>query len=94
MPSVTPSITDKNKPSNATYIAQVDVTPDGEFALTQADPSGQPHVFERVNVAWYSDNRIKVTLRGGGPAVIRQAYLSGAGEDVILDLIALPAGER
>jgi hypothetical protein len=93
LPSVTPSIKVKPKGSNATYIAQVDVNPDGEFALTQAEPSDSEHAFAEVNVAWYGTDRIKLTIKGAGPAVIRQAYLTGAGQDVILDLITLPGGE-
>ena len=93
MPSVEPSIEAKAKPSNATYVAQVDVNPDGQIKLTQADLSGQSHAFAEVNVAWYGADRIKVTLKGAGPAAIRQAFLPGGGKDVILDLIALPGGE-
>jgi len=93
MPSVEPSIEAKAKPSNATYIAQVDVDPDGQIRLTQADVFGQFHSFAEVNVAWYGADRIKITLKGAGPAAIRQAFLPGGGKDVILDLIALPGGE-
>ena len=93
MPSVEPSIKLKPKGSNATYIAQVDVNPDGQFALTLAEPSGADHAFAEVNVAWYGRERIKLTIRGAGPAVIRQVYLTGKGQDVILDLIALPEGD-
>lgn len=93
MPSVTPSITELRKPSNAGWIAKADVNPDGQFLLAQAEESFQAHAFADVNVAWYGKDRIKITLKGAGPAVIRQAYLSGAGQDVILDVIALPGGE-
>jgi hypothetical protein len=88
-----PSISVKHKPSNATYIAQVDVDPDGKFALTPAEPPRQNHAFGEVNVAWYGNDRIKITLKGAGPAAIRQAFLPGGGKDVILDLIALPGDE-
>jgi hypothetical protein len=88
-----PSINSLPKPSNAGWIAKIDANPDGEFGIAQAESPGQDHAFRDVNVAWYGDDRIKITLRGGGPAVIRQAYLSGNGQDVILDLIALPGGD-
>ncbi|MGA9875167.1 MAG: hypothetical protein WBQ21_05090 [Solirubrobacteraceae bacterium] len=93
MPSVEPSIEAKAKPSNATYVAQVDINPDGQIKLTQADQSEQSHAFADVNIAWYGADRIKITLKGAGPAAIRQAFLPGSGKDVILDLIALPGGE-
>ncbi|HEX4437053.1 MAG TPA: hypothetical protein VH061_09690 [Solirubrobacteraceae bacterium] len=88
-----PSISVKPKPSNATYIAQVDLDPEGQFVLTPTESAGQHHAFGQVNIAWYGEDRIKITLKGGGPAAIRQAFLPGAGKDVILDLIALPGGE-
>jgi hypothetical protein len=86
-----PSISVKPKPSNATYLVQVDLDPEGQFVMTPAEP-GQEHAFGQVNIAWYGDDRIKITLKGAGPAVIRQAFLPGAGKDVIVDLIALPGG--
>jgi hypothetical protein len=89
-----PSISVKPKPSNATYIASVDLDPDGQFVLTQDEQPGQDHAFAQVNVAWYGDDRIKITIKGAGPAAIRQAFLPGAGKDVILDLIALSGGEE
>jgi hypothetical protein len=41
-------------------------------------------------VVWYGADRVKITLKKGGPAAIRQAYLPGVNENVILDLIAVP----
>jgi hypothetical protein len=92
MPADTPSITRVKKPSNAGWIAKADVNPEGQFGVAPAEGSTD-HEFRDVNVAWYGDGRIKVTIKGAGPAAIRQAYLSGAGQDVILDVIALPASE-
>ncbi len=44
-----------------------------------------PHDLDHVVVGWY-DDRVKVTFRGAGPAHISQAYLSGDGRDVIIEL--------
>lgn len=85
-----PSIKQVGKPSNAGYIAKIDVNPDGEIGLTPPETPSPEHRFRDVNVAWYGDDRVKITLRGGGPAAIRQAFLPGAGQDVILDLVAVP----
>ncbi len=89
-----PSLNSLTKPSNANWIAKADANPDGDFGIAAAETPGLDHAFRDVNVAWYGTDRIKITLRGGGPAAIRQAYLSGKGQDVILDLIALPGGEN
>jgi hypothetical protein len=84
-----PSINVVSKPGNAGYIAKVDVNPDGDVRLTKSDSAATAdHQFARVEVAWYGTDRIKISLKGAGPALIRQAYLPGAGQNVILDLIA------
>jgi len=89
-----PAINSVKKPSNAGYIAKVDVNPDADFTFTPTEAPNAVHQFRDVNIAWYDDDRVKITLRGGGPAALRQAYLSGSGQDVILDLIALTGGEE
>jgi hypothetical protein len=88
-----PSIIEVGKPSNAGYIAKIDVNPDGEISLNPPETPSPEHQFRDVNIAWYGEDRVKVTLKGGAPALIRQAYLSGAGQDVILDLVAAPESE-
>ena len=50
------------------------------------DPPGAHHELSVVEVAWYDEDRIKLTLPRGAPAVIRQAYLTGPGADVIIEL--------
>ncbi len=81
------SIAEVPKPSQATWIAKVIVNPDGQVEVAPA-PDGTTHQLSQVEVAWYGDDRIKVTVKNGGPAVIRQAYLTGVGRPVIVDLVA------
>lgn len=83
------SIAEVAKPSQATWIAKVTVNPDGKVEAAPA-PAGTAHHLSQVEVAWYGDDRIKVTIKDGGPAVIRQAYLTGANRPVIIDLVAQP----
>jgi hypothetical protein len=89
------SIEELGKPGNAGWIAKVTVQPDLlEVQGTPAREGAPEHQFRDVEVAWYGDDRVKITLKGGGPAHIRQAYLSGAGQNVILDLVVPPGGEE
>jgi hypothetical protein len=73
----------ETKPSNARYEAKVRVTPEGKSRLVPG--SSVNTAFEEVEVAWY-DGSIKVTIPGAAPAVIKQAYLTGAGRDVIVEI--------
>ena len=50
-----------------------------------SDPKMQHHPLPVVEVAWYDTGRVKVTFRDGCPAVIRQAYLLGSGQDLIVE---------
>ncbi len=81
------SISQVAKPPQATWIAKVTVDPDGNVEAAPAPP-GTTHQLSPVEVAWYGDDRIKVTVKDGGPVVIRQAYLTGAGRPVIIDVVA------
>jgi hypothetical protein len=83
------SIKQLSKPSNAGWIAKAEVSPDGEFGLAAAPTSSHEHQFRDVSIAWYGQDRIKITLRGATPAAIRQAYLTGKAQDVIIDIIGL-----
>jgi hypothetical protein len=76
------------KPSNAGWIARVVINPDAEVRAAPAVEPSTSHRFGEVDIAWYGDDRIKITLKDGGPALIRQAYLSGSGRNVILDVVA------
>ena len=77
-------LTLRAKPANATYLAKVVIDPDGNGQMTPR--TGEPSWFERVEIAWYSD-RIKVTIPGGTPASISQAYLTGNDQDVIIEIV-------
>ena len=85
-------IQEVKKPSNAGWVSKVIVSPDIKVAAAPpGDVEGLDaalHQFGEVEVAWYDQNRVKITLKGGAPAVIRQAYLSGANRNVILDIVA------
>jgi hypothetical protein len=35
------------------------------------------HPFREVDLAWYDQGRLKITIARGTPGVIRQAYLTG-----------------
>jgi hypothetical protein len=83
-----PSMKETNRPSNAGYIAKVTVGPDLEAEGVPASATDPAHQFARVEVAWYGTDRLKLSLKDAGPAVIRQAYLPGAGQNVIIDLVA------
>jgi hypothetical protein len=76
--------TERKRPSNATYVAKAIVFADGAIEYTPANAEVRN---DRVEVNWYEDGRIKVIVRGMAPAAIRQAYLTGQDDDVIIDLI-------
>lgn len=85
-----PSVTQLHKPANAGWIAKAVINPAGDLEIGPAPAGAQAHDFEFVEIAWYGRDRLKVTLKDGGPAHIRQAYLSGSGQHVILDLVRAP----
>jgi hypothetical protein len=75
-----------NKPSNAKWMGKAvlnGATATADFA--QPDPNMALHPLPDVEIAWYDDGRAKVTFKDGCPAVIRQAYLSGQGRDLIVE---------
>jgi hypothetical protein len=64
----------RRKPSNATWLDAANV--EGEC----------DHPLRQVEIAWYADGQVKVSFPKGTPAVIRQAYLTGADHDLILEV--------
>ena len=68
----------RKKPSNATWLDAADVE------------SEAPHPLKKVEVAWYGEGRVKVSFPKGTPAVIRQAYLEGRDNDLILEVAPRP----
>ena len=64
----------RSKPSNATWLDAADIV--GEC----------DHPLSKVEVAWYTEGRVKVSFPQGTPAVIRQAYLTGDSNDLILEV--------
>ena len=69
--------------SDATCIAKVTLTPAGEIELEPADVDAS--AFGPVEVTWYAD-RLKITALGAGRASITDTYLSGNGQDVVVEL--------
>jgi hypothetical protein len=75
------------KPANATWVGKVVV--DGLNSTAEFGPSDlkmAAHDLPKFEMVWYGDDRVKLTFRDGCPAVIRQAYLTGDGQDLIIDL--------
>lgn len=85
-------IEELKKPSNAGWTAKIVATPDMEVRGTPAEPDEPEHQFHQVEIMWYGTDRVKIVLRDAGPALIRQAYLPGAGQNVIIDLVAERGG--
>jgi hypothetical protein len=75
----------KGKPANATWVAKEKVSTDDQgidFPLE----SGEAHPFAEVDLAWYDEGRLKITIPRGTPGVIRQAYLTGNERDLIIEV--------
>jgi hypothetical protein len=73
------------KPSNAGWEAKAIVSPEGQVKMHEGG-EGPP-----VEIAWYPDGRIKVTVSNGAPMMLRQVYLRGStGQDAIVELIPDP----
>ena len=83
------------KPSNAGWTSKVTVDPSGNGKVVSPMSKSVKALFERlhpfsdVEIAWYPNKRIKITLKDGAPAVIRQSYLRGH-KDVIVELAPDP----
>jgi hypothetical protein len=79
------STTQKVKPANATWLAKAKVAANDEsidFPLEQR----VSHEFGDVDLAWYPDGRLKITIDRGTPGVIRQAYLTGDARDLVIEV--------
>ena len=64
------------RPVNAGWTAKAVMSLAGDGVYVP--PEGQPGTsVETVEVAWCDSGRIKLTLRDGVPAVLRQVYLAG-----------------
>jgi hypothetical protein len=84
---MTLGISQLQKPSQATWQAKAVAEVDGQVGMSPLPSGAGPAGFPTAEVAWYGVDRVKLTLKDFGPAHIRQAYLSGAGRDVIVDLV-------
>jgi hypothetical protein len=77
--------TPKKKPAHAEYLAKATVSAsDPSNAYPLDDESSHP--FEDVWLSWHIDGRLKIKVRDGQPGVIRQAYLSGQGKDLVIEV--------
>lgn len=71
----------RERPTHATYRAQATLQSDGWGKMTPGDYGWAG----TVKIAWYED-RVKITLPGAAPSAITQAYMTGHGKDVILEI--------
>lgn len=79
------SDTQKVKPSNATWLAKAKLSADSpeiDFPLEQ----GVSHPLAEVDLTWYDKGRLKISIAHGTPGVIRQAYLTGADRDLVIEV--------
>jgi hypothetical protein len=73
------------KPANATWVAKAKVSADDssiDFTLAE----GKSHPLGEVDLAWYDEGRLKISIAHGTPGVIRQAYLTGADRDLVIEV--------
>jgi hypothetical protein len=75
----------KKKPANAEYLAKATVKAD-DPTIAYPLGDGTSHLFGEVWLSWHVDGRLKIRVRDGQPGVIRQAYLSGQGKDLIIEV--------
>jgi hypothetical protein len=82
-----PGVSISQKPPQAGYRARAILNPAGELDIVP-DPNfdTMEHGLETVQINWYED-RVKVKFLLGGPAAITQAYMTGDGKDVILEIV-------
>jgi hypothetical protein len=81
-----PELTIGEKAANAGYRGKATVFPDGMVEVVpDPDYANFPHELDQVEIAWYND-RVKVSFKAGGPALVSQMYLSGKGKSVIIEL--------
>lgn len=48
------------------------------------------HAFAEVDLSWYEEGRLKITIPRATPGVIRQAYLTGKERDLIIEVAPRP----
>jgi hypothetical protein len=79
----------KVKPANATWVAKAKVSADDptiDFPLE----GSTGHAFAEVDLSWYEEGRLKITIPRATPGVIRQAYLTGKERDLIIEVAPRP----
>ena len=72
------------KPVNATWLAKAKVSADHSIDFLLEGGTG--HEFAEVDLSWYDEGRLKITIPRGTPGVIRQAYLTGNERDLIIEV--------
>ncbi len=81
-----PQLSIGSKPANAGYRAKATLFPDGVVEVVPDPTFNQMnHDLEMVQINWY-DDKVRIKFLGGAPALISQAYLTGKGKDVILEI--------
>jgi hypothetical protein len=83
------STTQKVKPANATWVAKAKVSAD-DSSLDFPLEGGTKHEFAEVDLSWYEEGRLKITIPRATPGVIRQTYLTGNERDLIIEIAPRP----
>jgi len=83
------STTQKVKPANATWVAKAKVSAN-DSSLDFPLEGGTKHEFAEVDLSWYEEGRLKITIPRATPGVIRQTYLTGNERDLIIEIAPRP----
>jgi len=73
------------KPANATWVAKAKVSADDQ-SIDFPLENGEAHPLGEIDLAWYGEGRLKISIAHGTPGVIRQAYLTGADRDLVIEV--------
>jgi hypothetical protein len=79
----------KVKPANATWVAKAKVSAN-DSSLDFPLEGGTKHEFAEVDLSWYEEGRLKITIPRATPGVIRQTYLTGNERDLIIEIAPRP----
>ena len=81
-----------SKPGNATYVGKAVINfATGEAEIKYAEDAARDHRFCNLEVALYRDenrDRTIVKFDGASPSLLRQAYQTGKGDDVIIEYVS------
>lgn len=75
-------ISEVPKSPQATWVSKATIDPAGHVEIHPNETAPLP----AVEVAWYPDGSIKCTVKGYGPAKLRQFYGTGIDRNVITEI--------